>query len=71
VTVIGKILNVTDRNTNMVLLVTDGTGELEINYWLQEETEQVRVQRFEGAEVLHMRLVFLHMGLVFLRMGLV
>lgn len=39
---IGKILNVTDRNTNMVLLVTDGTGELEINYWLQEETEQVR-----------------------------
>ncbi len=41
VTVVGKVLSVTDRNTNMVLVITDGTGELEINHWLQEETDQV------------------------------
>jgi hypothetical protein len=39
--VIGKILSVHDRNNSLVLLLSDGTGELEVNHWLQEESEQV------------------------------
>lgn len=38
--VIGKILSVHDRNNSLVLLLSDGTGELEVNHWLQEESEQ-------------------------------
>ena len=37
----GKILGVTDRNTNLVLMITDGTGELEVNHWLNDETPEV------------------------------
>lgn len=40
-TVVGKILRVEDRGTNVILFITDGTGELEVNHWLQEEAEYV------------------------------
>lgn len=38
-TVVGKILRVEDRGANVNVFITDGTGELEISHWLQEEAE--------------------------------
>lgn len=38
---IGRILSVHDRGTNLIMSVHDGTGELEVAHWLNEESEQV------------------------------
>lgn len=39
VCVVGKIMTVHDRNTSIVVVLSDGTGELEVNHWLNEESE--------------------------------
>lgn len=41
VCVVGKIMTVHDRNTSIVVVLSDGTGELEVNHWLNEESEHV------------------------------
>lgn len=38
-TVVGRIVNVMDRGSNLVANITDGTGDLEVTYWLQEDSE--------------------------------
>lgn len=39
VCVVGKIVSVHDRNNSVVVVLSDGTGELEVNHWLPEESE--------------------------------
>lgn len=40
-TVIGRIVNVIDRGSNLIINLTDGTGDMEVCYWLQEDSEHV------------------------------
>jgi hypothetical protein len=40
-TVVGRIVSVNDRGSNLIINLTDGTGDLEVCYWLQEDSEHV------------------------------
>jgi hypothetical protein len=49
VCVVGKIVSVHDRNNSVVVVLSDGTGELEVNHWLPEESEHVRLTNTFGS----------------------
>jgi len=52
-TVVGKILRVEDRGANVNVFITDGTGELEISHWLQEEAEYVSSSSSSSSSTVH------------------
>lgn len=51
-TVVGRIVNVMDRGSNLVANITDGTGDLEVTYWLQEDSEHVSATRLEACRAM-------------------
>lgn len=42
VTLVGKILSVQEQATNLTIVLDDGTGRVELKYWIDsDESEQV------------------------------
>jgi len=41
VNIIGKILTAHESSMRVNLTITDGTGELEVTHWIQDESEAV------------------------------
>ncbi len=43
VTVLGRIVGVRDGNMSITLTITDSTGQMELDHWLSEDTDAVRL----------------------------
>lgn len=44
ITLVGKIVSVQEQSTNLTLMLDDGTGRVELKYWIDnDEAELVRV----------------------------
>lgn len=56
VTLVGKILSVQEQATNLTIVLDDGTGRVELKYWIDsDETEQLAQRKAQWKEGVYVR----------------